>query len=262
MLFLTYLLLGAFAGLLAGLFGIGGGLIIVPVLMMSFTTLGFAPSTVTHLALGTSLPTMIITGLSALQLHHKAGCLDVALLKRLAPAMLLGAWGGAQLAAFLPASQLNLLIGLFAWSMALHMGLGLKPRTARTRPNRPGLWLAGGVIGALSALFGIGGGSLTVPYLTWRGIAMRHAVAAASACSIPIALSGSLSYLYSGYGEAGLPAWSVGYIYLPALLGIVLTSAPFARLGAKLTARVPPARLKQGFACLMLLVGAKFMFWS
>ena len=262
MLFMGYLLLGAFAGMLAGLFGIGGGLIIVPVLVVSFRAMGFEPDIITHLALGTSLPTMIFTGFSSLRAHQEAGAVDWVMIRRLGAGMLVGAWLGGMTANLLSASTLNIIIGCFAWTMALQMGLNLKPKAERHLPGVLGTGIAGTVIGWMSALFGIGGGSLTVPYLSWNSVPMRNAVAATAACSMPIALAGSLSYLYAGWGNASLPEWSLGFIYLPALLGIVLTSTQFARVGAKLAHKLSPQRLKQAFALLMLLVGAKFMLFS
>lgn len=262
MLFVGYLVLGAFAGMLAGLFGIGGGLIIVPVLVLSFHAQGVAPEIITHLALGTSLPTMIFTGFSSLRAHQEAGAVDWGMIRRLGAGMLVGAWLGGMTANLLSASTLNIIIGCFAWTMALQMGLNLRPKAERHMPGPLGTGIAGTVIGWMSALFGIGGGSLTVPYLTWNSVPMRNAVAASAACSMPIALAGSLSYLYAGWGDADLPEWSVGFIYLPALLGIVLTSTQFARLGARLAHRMSPRRLKQAFSLLMLLVGAKFMLFS
>ncbi|MBV7412956.1 Sulfite exporter TauE/SafE [Aeromonas encheleia] len=262
MLFMGYLLLGAFAGILAGLFGIGGGLIIVPVLVFTYHAQGVSPDIITHLALGTSLPTMIFTGFSSLRVHKQAGAVDWLIIRRLAVGMLVGAWLGGMTANLLSASTLNVIIGCFAWTMAVQMGLNLRPKAERHLPGPVGTGIAGTVIGWMSALFGIGGGSLTVPYLSWNSVPMRNAVAASAACSIPIALAGSLSYLYAGWGHAGLPEWSLGFIYLPALLGIILTSTLFARIGARLAHRLPPQRLKQAFAMLMLVIGAKFMLFS
>lgn len=262
MLFMGYLLLGAFAGILAGLFGIGGGLIIVPVLVFTYHAQGVSPDIITHLALGTSLPTMIFTGFSSLRVHKQAGAVDWLIIRRLAVGMLVGAWLGGMTANLLSASTLNVIIGCFAWTMAVQMGLNLRPKAERRLPGPVGTGIAGTVIGWMSALFGIGGGSLTVPYLSWNSVPMRNAVAASAACSIPIALAGSLSYLYAGWGHAGLPEWSLGFIYLPALLGIILTSTLFARIGARLAHRLPPQRLKQAFAMLMLVIGAKFMLFS
>lgn len=262
MLFLGYLLLGAFAGILAGLFGIGGGLIIVPVLVFTFHAQGVSPDIITHLALGTSLPTMIFTGFSSLRAHREAGAVDWVMIRRLGVGMLIGAWLGGMTANLLSASTLNVIIGCFAWIMAVQMGLNLRPKAERHLPGPVGTGIAGTVIGWLSALFGIGGGSMTVPYLSWNSVPMRSAVAASAACSIPIALSGSLSYLYAGWGHADLPEWSVGFVYLPALLGIILTSTQFARVGARLAHRLPPQRLKQAFALLMLVIGTKFMLFS
>ncbi|MGB6188728.1 MAG: sulfite exporter TauE/SafE family protein [Aeromonas molluscorum] len=262
MLFLGYLLLGAFAGVLGGLFGIGGGLIIVPVLVVSFHAQGIAPDIVTHLALGTSMLTMIFTGLSSLRVHYTKGVVDWALIRRLAGGMMVGAWLGGLTVNLLSATTLNIIIGCFAWTMALQMGFNFKPKAERHLPGPLGTGIAGTCIGWLSAMFGIGGGSLTVPYLTWNSVPMKQAVAVSVAGSIPIALAGSLSYLYTGWGHGNLPEWSLGYIYLPAWLGIVLTSTQFARLGARLAHRLSPQRLRRGFALLLLLVGAKFMIFS
>lgn len=262
MLFLGYLLLGACAGLLAGLFGIGGGLIIVPVLVASFHAQGVAPDIVTHLALGTSMITMIFTGISSLRVHQQRGVVDWPLIRQLAVGMLVGGWLGGMTASQLSASTLNIIIGSFAWAMALQMGLSLQPKAGRHLPGPTGNGIAGVVIGWMSALFGIGGGSLTVPYLSWCSVPMNRAVAVSAACSLPIALAGSLSYLYAGWGHADLPEWSLGFVYLPALLGIVLTSTQFARYGARLAHYLPPKRLKQAFACLLLVVGTKFMLFS
>lgn len=262
MLFLGYLLLGACAGLLAGLFGIGGGLIIVPVLVASFHAQNIAPDVVTHLALGTSMLTMIFTGVSSLRAHQQKGAVDWTVIRQLAVGMIIGGWLGGLTASQLPANILNMIIGTFAWAMALQMGFSLQPKGGRALPGRVGNTIAGTVIGWMSAIFGIGGGSLTVPYLSWCRVPMSRAVAVSAACSLPIALSGSLSYLYAGWGNRDLPEWSLGYIYLPALLGIVLTSTSFARIGARLAHRLPPKRLRQAFACLLLLVGTKFMLFS
>lgn len=262
MLFLGYLLLGAFAGVLGGLFGIGGGLIIVPVLVVSFRAQGLPAEIVTHLALGTSMLTMIFTGLSSLRVHYSKGVVQWPLIRRLAGGMMVGAWLGGMTANLLSAGTLNLIIGCFAWAMALQMGLNLRPKAERHLPGPVGTGIAGTLIGWLSAMFGIGGGSLTVPYLTWNSVPMKQAVAVSVAGSIPIALAGSLSYLYAGWGHAALPEWSLGYVYLPAWLGIVLTSTQFARIGARLAHRLSPQRLRQGFALLLLCVGAKFMIFS
>lgn len=261
MLFMGYLLLGAFAGMLAGLFGIGGGLIIVPVLVLSFHAQGSPrhhyPSGTRHLAAHHDLHR-----LQLLRAHQEAGAVDWVMIRRLGAGMLVGAWLGGMTANLLSASTLNIIIGCFARTMALQMGLNFKPKAERHLPGALGTGIAGTLIGWMSALFGIGGGSLTVPYLSWNSVPMRNAVAASAACSMPIATAGSFSYLYAGWGNPDLPEWSLGYIYLPALLGIVLTSTQFARVGAKLAHRLSPQRLKQAFALLMLLVGAKFMLFS
>ena len=153
-------------------------------------------------------------------------------------------------------------IGLFAVSVSVQMMLDLRPRGEPKEVGRTERWIAGGVIGWASALFGIGGGSLTVPYLTWRATPMAQAVAISAACGIPIALTGGLSFIINGWSDPALPAHAFGYVYWPAWLGIVLTSTLAARLGARLAHRLPARTLRRLFALLLLLVGAKFLISS
>jgi hypothetical protein len=143
--------------------------------------------------------------------------------------------------------------------MAAQMGLGLKPKPSRALPNTPGMVTAGGGIGWASALFGIGGGSLSVPFLTWCNHPMQRSVATAAACGFPIALVGALANVAVGWGNENLPTESVGYIYWPALFGMVLTSVPCARLGAKLAHRLSAEKLKKLFAVMLVLVAIKFL---
>ena len=247
--------------MLAGLFGIGGGLIIVPVLVLSFHAQGVAPEIITHLALGTSLPTMIFTGFSSCvrTRRQERWTGDDSAPGRRHAGRCLARRHDRQSAERQHPQHHHRLLRL---DHGPADGAQFEAKSGATHAGPLGTGIAGTVIGWMSALFGIGGGSLTVPYLTWNSVPMRNAVAASAACSMPIALAGSLSYLYAGWGDADLPEWSVGFIYLPALLGIVLTSTQFARLGARLAHSMSPRRLKQAFALLMLLVGAKFMLFS
>ena len=148
---------------------------------------------------------------------------------------------------------------LFAIVIAVQMGLDLKPRASRAVPGRAGLTAAGGVIGWASAIFGIGGGSLTVPFLTWRSVPMQQAVATSAACGLPIAVASALSFMLIGWGEPQLPPWSVGFVYLPAMAGIAITSMFFARFGARLAHKLSPRLLKRLFALLLLCVGVNFL---
>ena len=261
-LLISYLLLGACAGLIAGLFGLGGGIIIVPVLVFSFEAQGMAPEVLTHVAVGTSLATIIITSISSIRTHHKKGGVIWPIFWPLAAGICLGAIAGAKTAGSLSGASLQTAIGCFAIIIAIQMGFGLKPKPTRAVPGRPILGVVGGFIGWGSAIFGIGGGSLTVPYLSWNNVKMQQAVGTAAACGLPIALMGALTNIQEGWGNPQLMEWSLGYVYMPAFCGIVLTSALFARFGAGLAHRLPANLLKRIFALLLFCVGVRFLIAS
>lgn len=255
---LAYLAIGAGAGVLAGLFGVGGGLIVVPALMFSFTFLGLSENVATHLAIGTSLATIIFTSLSSAQTHHSKGGIDWKIVRWLALGIVFGCILGSFMASLLQGATLKIIIGCFVILMSIQLGFNLKPKASKELPGKMGLSSVGGVIGWASAIFGIGGGALTVPFLVYCSVSMRRAVAASAACGLPIAITGALSYMWFGRGVEGLPDWSFGYIYLPALIGITATSMIFSRIGAKLAYRLSPDLLRRMFAVFLLIVGCSF----
>lgn len=257
--FLLYLILGGFAGVLAGLFGVGGGIIIVPVLVLSFTAQGFSPDVLTHLAVGTSLATIIFTSINSILAHHRKGAVRWPIVVWMTLGILAGTAVGTLTAAAIQGPMLLKIIGVFAIVMAIQMGLNLKPKASGDVPGKPGLTIAGIVIGWASAIFGIGGGSLTVPFLSWRSVPMQQAVATSAACGLPIAVVGALSFMLVGWDESQLPEWSLGFVYLPAMAGIAITSMFFARIGANLAHRLSPLVLKRLFALLLLGVGINFL---
>lgn len=257
--FLLYLVLGAAAGVLAGLFGVGGGIIIVPVLVLSFTAQGVDPQVLTHLAVGTSLATIIFTSINSVMEHHRKGAVQWPIFAWMTLGILLGAGLGSLTAASIQGPMLQKIIGVFAIVIAIQMALDLKPRASRAVPSKLGLTAAGGVIGWASAIFGIGGGTLNVPFLTWRSLPMQQAVATSSACGLPIAVASALSFMLIGWSQPQLPEWSLGYVYLPAMVGIAFTSMFFARFGARLAHKLSPRLLKRLFALLLLCVGVSFL---
>lgn len=257
--FVLYLLLGGFAGVLAGLFGVGGGMIIVPVLVFSFTLQGFDPLVLTHLAVGTSLATIIFTSLNSILAHHRKGAVQWPVVLWMTLGILLGAALGSVTAAAIQGPMLQKIIGVFAIAMAIQMAFSLQPKASAGVPGKPGLTLAGVVVGWASAIFGIGGGSLTVPFLSWRSVPMQQAIATSAACGLPIALVGALSFAVVGWQDAHLPEWSFGFVYLPALVGIAITSMFFARIGAQLAHRLSARMLRRLFALLLLCVGINFL---
>ena len=260
MVLLIYLGVGAVAGFAAGLFGVGGGLIIVPALMMCFVALAVSPDIAMQLAVGTSLAAIVVTSLSSSRAHHKLGNIDWPSWRALAPGIALGVVVGVATASQMAADNLKLAFGLFCLVIAGYMGLAIVPVASRVLPGTAGLAAAGVGIGYFSALFGVGGGSLTVPYLSWCNTRMQVAVATSAACGVPIAIVGALSNVVAGYGHGSLPEYSTGFVYWPALLGLILLSAPCAKWGARLAQRLSAVQLRRAFAGFLLVVGSQFIW--
>lgn len=247
---------GAFAGLMAGLFGVGGGLIMVPILALILPHLAVAPEVTMQVAIGTSLAVISFTSLSSAAAHHRRGGVDLAALARLAPGLVLGAWLGALIADRLSGGLLRTIVGSGALLVALQMAIGRQP-TAKTatRPGSVELFAAGTGIGTASALIGIGGGSLSVPYLSLRGLGIHRAVGTAAAAGIPIAWGGAAGFIYNGWGLPGIPSPALGYVLLPALVGMGVFSVLTAPLGARLAHAAQPQTLKRAFAGLLSAIG-------
>ena len=259
---IIYLLIGAMAGFAAGLFGVGGGLIIVPILYIVFTQLHYDPSVIMHLALGTSLATIIVTSISSITAHHKRGAVMWDVFRNLAPGLALGAFLGAGIADYLSGQGLQLLIGFFAIWVAYTMFNGAsKPvDPSHHLPSKGMQIMAGAGIGVASAIFGIGGGSLTVPYLSRHGVVIQKAVATSAAGGLPIAIAGALGFMWFGSNtEAKIPH-SIGYVHIYAFIGISVMSFMTAKLGAKVAHKLSPAMLKRCFSCLLATVGLYFIY--
>lgn len=256
---LLYILLGAVAGVLAGLLGVGGGLVIVPVLAWVFVDAGFPASVIMHLALGTSLATIMVTSISSAYSHHQYGAVLWPVFVKLAPGIVIGAWLGAAVADQLPSATLQKVFGVFELLVAVQLALNLKTAPHRTLPGKLMTGISGTVIGGVSAIVGIGGGTLTVPFLHWRNINIRNAVATSAACGLPIAVAGALGYIVAGWNNTLLPAGSSGYVYWPAFAAIGITSLIFAPLGAKLAHTIPAALLKRVFSAVLLILGIKML---
>lgn len=254
-----YLALGATAGLLAGLFGVGGGLIIVPVLTWVFAAQGMDAGVIMHLAIGTSLASIWLTSLMSIRAHHRRGAVDWPLVRKLAAGIVLGALAGAFIAEQLPTHALRRIFGVFELFVAAQMLLVSRYQAHFRLPGNIGLNAAGAVIGVVSAIIGIGGGTLTVPFLVWCSVPMIRAVATSAACGLPIAVAGAIGFILTGWNDALLPEWSSGYLYWPAWLGIVVASSLTAGLGARLAHRLPAARLRQLFALLLMGLGVKML---
>lgn len=255
---IVFAVVGTAAGLIAGLFGLGGGVVMVPAMIYTFGVLAFPQEVTVHLAVGTSLACIVVTATVASWTHWQKQAVDPALLKPLVPGVIVGAWLGGVLAAQLEGHALKLAFAIFLIFVAITM-LRAVPAEGTSLPGRVKLGLSAVVIGGFSSLFGVGGGSMTVPYLRFCGVVMSRAVATSAALGLPIALSGAISYMVQGWGRSELPQWSLGYVYLPAFLGLVICSAPASRLGAKLAHRLPAERLQKAFAVVLLLVAAQLL---
>ncbi len=256
-----YLLLGVFAGTLAGLLGVGGGLVMVPVLVFIFQGQAqlMGAAVIMHMALGTSLAIIMLTSLSSIRAHHQRGAVLWSVCGRLTPGIVLGALSGAVVADALPDAVLKPVFGIFELLVALQMWLGVRPSMQRSLPDWPGMSVAGWVIGTVSAIVGIGGGTLTVPFLTWCRIGIHNAVATSAACGLPIAVAGTLGFIATGWNETGLPAMSSGYVYWPAFAAVAVTSMLFAPLGARLAHALPADRLKKFFAIFLAILGVRML---
>lgn len=257
----VYLVIGAIAGLIAGIFGLGGGIIIVPTLIFTFSYMQFSADVLTHLAIGTSLATIIFTSLSAIYVHYKRSAIDWSLAIKLSAGMLLGGLFGAFVADNIKGETLQNVFAGYALFVAIQMWFSLTPKATYGLPQHFICTLLGSIIGFFSGLFGIAGGSLVVPTLTFYKVSMTRAIATSSVTGLPVAVSGTIGYLWMGYDASALPEHSIGYIYVPALVGIVLSSTYFAKLGAKITHKLPPQKLKKAFSLLMILVASRLL-WS
>lgn len=257
---LVCLTVGAVAGTLAGLLGIGGGLIIVPALVFALGTPLFPADSLMHVAVATSLATIVFTSVSSAAAHHRRGAVLWREAGWLTSGIVAGAVLGAAATNHLDSDSLRIIFGVFECLVAVQLLRGLGPAVRHPTPGPSTLATAGAVIGGLSTILGIGGGVLTVPFLTWTGTDMRRAVATSAVCGVPIALAGTAAMIVAGLDAEALPPGTVGYVYWPAALSIALTSVMFAPLGAKLAHSLPVPLLRRLFAGLLVLIGVRMLF--
>ena len=258
---MAYLATGAVAGFFAGLLGVGGGVIVVPLLSIIFTWLGFPSREVLHLALGTSMATILFTSMSSLRAHHSHQAVLWSVMRAMTPGILLGTLLGAQLAARISSRSLSLFFAGFMIFVAAQMIANRRPKPSQALPGWRGLSLAGLVIGGIASLAAMGGGALTVPYLIRCNIRPHQAIGTSAAVGLPIAIGGTVGYIWNGWDYAGLPSGSLGFVYLPALGVILVASVLAAPVGARLAHSLPVAVLKRVFAGLLLILAAK-MLWN
>lgn len=258
---LSYPLLGIFAGFIAGLFGVGGGLTLVPILFMIFAAQDFPVSHVMHLALGTSMTTIVFTSISSMRAHHSHGAVRWDIVRAMAPGLLLGTFGGSLVAGLVPTRPLVIVFTCVVYYASAQMILDFKPKAHRQLPGVFGQFVAGGLIGIVSSMVAAGGGFLSIPFMLFCNVAIHSAVGTSSALGLPIAVAGMVGYIIAGWGAPDLPAYTLGYIYLPGLIGIVAMSMLVAPYGAKLAHRLPVKQLKRAFGGFLALLASK-MLWT
>lgn len=258
-LFLAFMVLGAIVGVMAGLLGIGGGLIVVPALLFLLPMAGIAPDISMHIALATSLATIIATSGSSALNHFRLGNVDMFVVKWLMPGVVVGGFLGAKVAEWIPSQYLPKVFGVIVLCLAVQMLFSLKGKPAKAMPGNAVTMGVGTGIGMISSLAGIGGGSLSVPFLNRHGIEMRKAVGSSSVCGCMIAISGMLGFIMHGYKVESLPEYSIGYVYLPALIAIASTSMLMTRTGAKLATSLPTPTLKKIFALFLMCVAGTML---
>jgi uncharacterized protein len=249
-------LLGIAAGLLAGLLGIGGGLVLVAALLWILPRQGVAPEAAMHAALATSMASIILTGASSARAHHRRGSVLWPTVRWMVPGVLLGGWAGSLFAMALDGDLLRWVVAVYCWLVAVQMAFGGVRASAGDAPVPTG-WpvsVVGGGIGAVSAVVGIGGGSMTVPYLVWRGVQPVRAVGTSSACGVFIAVAAAAGYAFNAPAGA-LPGHAVGYVYLPAAIGVAVASVLAAPFGTRIAHAVSGPTLRRIFAVFMVLVG-------
>ena len=258
---LVYGVLGAVVGVLGGLLGLGGGLIIVPSLWGLFACQGFPPDQIQHMAVGTSLATIVFTSISSMKAHHERKSVSWPIVRRMAPAIVAGTLAGAWVASRMGTRFLQWLFVVFLFAVASQMFMKAHVHpSARESRHTVAMSFAGGLIGLISSMVGIGGGSMIVPFLSWCNVAMRTAIGTSSAIGLFIALSGAFGSAVFGGGHPSMPAHSLGSIYLPATVGIAAASVLTAPLGARLAHHLPVPILKRVFAVLILAIGTKLLW--
>ena len=262
MLILAYLIIGAIAGFFAGLFGIGGGTIIVPMLLILLPKAGVPDAQVMAMALGTSFSTIVFTSISSAWQHRKLGNVDFRVFRYLVPALMASVFVFGYLVSGLPKAKLMKMFAAMMLLLAIKMLIASKQKTAPlVKPLTARVQIiAGVVIGALSSFAGIGGGAFIVPFLNSRGFEMKRAIGTSSACGVLLAIGATIGFMLSGSRFADMPAYSIGFVYLPAFVGIVSASVFTSRLGAMAANRLPVSVLKKAFGAFLCFVAVGMFF--
>jgi len=258
---LAYLLLGLLIGFFAGLLGLGGGVVLVPLLVFLFDLQHFPTDRLVHLALGTSLASIVFTNLSSVRAHHVRGSVRWEIVRDVAPSVVVGTLLGTFFADRLSSRYLAIIFTLFVSYASLQLWLDRNPKPTRQLPGKWGLALGGVILGAVSSLVGVAGGVITIPLLMRCNVPIRNCIGTAAAIGLPICIGGAAGYIVTGFNKTHLPPLTLGYVYLPALLGLVVGSFMTVPYGAHIAHRISAGGLKRIFAIVLLLLAAK-MAWS
>jgi uncharacterized membrane protein YfcA len=254
-----YFVIGSLVGFLAGLLGIGGGMTLVPILAAMFAAQGFAPNHTVHLALATGMASVLFTSGASVREHHRYNAVDWKIVRRMAPGMLIGALLSTVAAGWISQRTLAIAFAVIVFGGATQMLLGKKPAAARTLPEPLPLFLISMTIGIICGLVSAGGAFLTVPFMLFCGVAMHSAIGTGAAIGLPVALVGTVGYIISGLKTGGLPQYSLGFVYLPALTALVVGSIVTAPFGARSAHRLPVQTLKRIFAGLLFILATKML---
>jgi uncharacterized protein len=256
---LGYVAIGAAVGFFAGMLGIGGGAIMVPLLVMLFEAQGLPRSHILHLAVGTGMATILFTSVSSVRAHAARGAIRWDIARNVTPGIVLGGLVGSWIASFIPPLIFAALFTAVIYIAATNMLLDRKPKASRQAPGFAGMTVFGFLVSALSAFAAIGGAFMTVPFMLWCNVPLLQAIGTAAAIGFPIALSGTIGFIATGLRETGLPPYSVGFVYLPALAGIVVSSMLMAPVGAAAAHRLPTLWLKRIFAVLFYVMATRML---
>lgn len=254
----AYLAIGAFVGFVAGLLGVGGGIVMVPLLVYVLALQGLE-STALHMALATAMATILFTSLSSVRAHHAYGSVDWKVVKAMSPGILVGSFVAALLAGLIPTRPLAVMFTLLVFYAATQMLFDLRPKGTRPLPSAAGLFGVAAIIGGIASLLSAGGAFMSIPFLAWCGVPLRRAIGSAAAIGFPIALAGTVAHVLQGLRVDALPAGSLGYVYLPALAPLIVASMLMAPLGARLAHRLPVKRLRIAFAALLYVMAVRML---
>lgn len=258
---LSYVMLGLASGFIAGLFGVGGGLTIVPILLLLFQAQGFPDAQIMHLALGTAMATIVVTSISSMRAHHRQGGVRWDIFRSMAPGLVGGTLLGSLFASRVPTDAMAMAFTVIVYWAALQMLLDIKPKPTRQLPGSGDLLGVGGLIGGVSSLVAAGGGFLSVPFMVLCNVPIRQAVGTSAALGFPIAAAGVVGYIAGGWGVADLPGPHLGFVYLPAFVGVVVSTVFMAPVGARMAHRLPVKQLKRAFGVMLALLASK-MLWN